>query len=1445
MVFTDGLIQSPVPGTHILGCRGDSVLFTLALTEMCAGTAFLRTNLGNAEIQRREIIQEVEDNTPILERDWFDIPMHEVSSNHYEIRMLLTEVGHFQAKCFWLEPDNSQPNWPPGENVEINVEPAHTCCANIIYNAFVRQFGPNKSRSQESIIPEQDYLDKLDSSGYTVIPPSGTFRDLQAELDFIIGELGCRIIQLLPVHPTPTTYARMGRFGSPFASLSFTNVDPALAVFDPKATPMEQFIELIDGIHARNGLIFLDIAINHTGWAAELHGSHPEWLTRDTEGKIEVPGAWGVEWADLTRLDYTQKGLWRYMAKVFLIWCRRGVDGFRCDAGYMVPSAAWKYIIAVVREQFPNTVFLLEGLGGKISVTRNLLNKANLNWAYSELFQNYSRNQLEHYLPEAINISESDGLTVHFAETHDNPRLASRSIQHARMRTQLCALLSSQGGFGFANGVEWFATEKIDVHQSPSLNWNAAPNQITEIGRLSHLLKQHPVFFHQTDLKLIQEGDGNFIVLLRLHRLTNKRLIVVVNLDDKNPNLSSWNQKTAGIEATHLYDLLTGEKVKLQVRNDMVSLRILPAEVRCLSSDAEDVITLNEKVDLNSELPPAVILQELRAKAMDVYSFFNGINAVTDVDFDQLASQLVQEPVEFCRNQNPLGLESCVTKWQWPEDKNRWVMIPPGFFMLVESSCPFHLQILTKKENEDEADKVLVSDKSLPNSDGSFFCLMKPFEVPDSHLSLMMRLKSFEATSVKVVEAPLLLLSQGNESRIKMTYDRSDLLQNKRLTLNTNGKGGMLYTNLEWSTVTSKYNALLAGNLDPEIPCDRWIMWSRCRVWAVFQGYSQELTPDCLDSFQFDYQSSGMWHYRVPTGQGQHARLIVQFKMLKDSNVTLLTLHRCAQEEYADILDDDKPLQLIIRPDIEDRNFHQLTKAYSGPETEWPKQIETSENGFSFTTHPDRRLEMKINLGEFVLEPEWHYMVNRPLEAERGMDPDSDLFSPGYFASHLKGDKSITVTGRIVTHSNLEHQLEDESSVERHLVDAEELSLKSLENVPRWLPLETAMDLALNHFVVKRGPLKSIIAGYPWFLDWGRDSLIVCRGLIAAGKYEDAKAVLTLFGQYEENGTLPNMIHGVDTGNRDTSDAPLWFLVACRDLAEKVGTEKLLSSKCGSRGFRDVLLSIGNRYMTGTSSGVCMDPDTGLIFSPSHFTWMDTNHPAGTPRQGFCIEIQALWFAGISFLAKIDSSCPEWGSLARKVQKSVEKLFVTRDGYLSDYLHAEPGLPAVNAVPDDGIRPNQLLAITMGLLSNRVINIKILEVTQQLLVPGAIRSLADRKVQREHPIYHDGQLLNDPLYPYQGVYQGDEDRQRKPAYHNGTAWTWLFPSFCEAWALTFGEPGKQTALALLSSSTWLINRDCIGQVPEITDGNYPHKARGCLAQAWGASELLRVWKSLV
>jgi predicted glycogen debranching enzyme len=1428
---SDRIIQNPAPGTRVLLFRGDTKIFTLSLPREENGSAWLRTNIGHAGIARQEIIREVLNDEPPLGRDWFDIPMSRVDDLRFQVTLPLCETGHFEAKCFFLKKGEVDPIWPDGPNTAINVEPADTCCSNIIYNAFVRQFSPYKGGGGFLGPAEEGWIKALDRSGYAVIPPSGTFRELLRELDFIVGELGCRILQLLPVHPTPTTYARMGRFGSPYAALSFTSVDPALAEFDPRATPLEQFIELVDAIHERNARVFIDIAINHTGWAAGLHETHPEWLVRDKDGRIKVPGAWGVIWADLTDLDFTHKGLWQYMADVFLTWCRREVDGFRCDAGYMIPVPVWKYIVARVRDQYPDTVFLIEGLGGKISVTREILNKANFDWAYSELFQNYDRSQIESYLPGAVKVSQSEGIMVHFAETHDNNRLAARSKTFARMRTALCALCSSNGAFGFANGVEWYATEKINVHEAPSLNWGSANNQVNHIRRLNTLLKLHPAFHDQTELKPVQQGGENHIVLLRHHIPSGKKLLVVVNLDDENQTCAAWNPEQVGMGGPVFTDLLAEEEVVVTESGRQQTYLLDPGQVLCLTSDQSDIDLIQSDARRNFMLLDRIKKQRLRAKALDVFRYYNDRD-LEKFDPDSAGRQLAEDPVEYCRNLNSFSREPRVITWQWPRDLKREVTVPPGHFLLVRAGNSFRSKIMNK-------DRVMAYEESLPCIDGSFFALFSPLPAPAAHCSHTLKLSVYTPGDCKHVDAPLFFLSGAEDAKVKRIFHRSELLRRPLSLLGTNSRGGMLRTNVLWEKLCSRYDALLAANLNPEFPEERRIMFTRCRAWLVFQDYSQEICFDCFDSFCYDYNSRGFWLYHIPAGQGEHVLLSIGIEMVDGENAARMVFFRDRAKGRNRMLADCRQVQLILRPDIEDRNFHETTKAFLGPEHLWPESVTAHPHGFIFSPAPERQLRIQISKGSFEWEPEWHYMAHRSMEAERGLDPDSDLFSPGYFSCVLTGGEIVELTADIMS-SQEQRPLQYgslNSSLGRYMKSF------AFEDKASY-KLDESLKQALDHYVVKRGALNTVIAGYPWFLDWGRDALIFARGLIAAGRREEARTILKQFGQFEMDGTLPNMILGKDPANHDTSDAPLWFFAACSDLVEAEAGKDFLDEKCGSRTVRQVLFSIGHSMIAGTPNGIRMDPESGLIFSPLHFTWMDTNHPACTPREGYPIEIQALWFFALSFLARIDhkETGNDWKNMAGRVQSSILDLFlIEEEGYLSDCLHAGPGKQARLAEPDDALRPNQLLAITLGAVTDTTVCRNILAACEELLIPGAIRSLADRPVCSPLTIMHNERKINDPHHPYQGKYLGDEDTKRKPAYHNGTAWTWLFPTFCEAWVKTYGENGKETAMAWLSSSTRLMNQGCAGHVPEILDGDFPHKQRGCDAQAWGASELLRVW----
>jgi len=284
-------------------------------------------------------------------------------------------------------------------------------------------------------------------------------------------------------------------------------------------------------VHLKRGRVFLDLVINHTGWGSTLQENHPEWFLREREVFVS-PGAWGTIWEDLVELNHQIPDSWGYLAEVFLTWCRRGVDGFRCDAGYKVPMPAWRYITARVRQEFPDALFLLEGLGGAWEATENLLGEGGMQWAYSELFQNYTGVQVASYLDHCLKESDRVGLLVHYSETHDNERLAKKGRAWALMRNQLAALTCSSGAYGFTCGVEWLAAEKVNVHSSRGLAWGNTDNLLAELTRLNSLLANHPCFYDGALLKRLSPADSNVYVLQRDSPDQNDSVLVVINLDE-------------------------------------------------------------------------------------------------------------------------------------------------------------------------------------------------------------------------------------------------------------------------------------------------------------------------------------------------------------------------------------------------------------------------------------------------------------------------------------------------------------------------------------------------------------------------------------------------------------------------------------------------------------------------------------------------------------------------------------------------------------------------------------------------------------------------------------------------------------------------------------------------------------------------------------------------
>ncbi len=679
--------------------------------------------------------------------------------------------------------------------------------------------------------------------------------------------------------------------------------------------------------------------------------------------------------------------------------------------------------------------------------------------------------------------------------------------------------------------------------------------------------------------------------------------------------------------------------------------------------------------------------------------------------------------------------------------------------------------------------------------------------------------------------------------------DKSSAELNRPLTLLTNGIGGMARMPADLGAIKSKYDCVLGANLHADLPVDRHIFVKRIRVWINANGFIKALNARNL--LEFHAGPPARWRFIANAGAGQAVVIELTADMLQLQNTTVLRFSYLDEPPPGALpLPAGRNVHLIIRADIEDRNFHSETKHNGGAEFHFSSHCQTvpGKPAFRFTPAADRELFVFATSGHYHPQPEWCDHIDHPMERSRGQIGSGDAFSPGWFELPLERGKTASF---VATAEKKDLPLGKIETFEKERVQFNQAVVKAAA-LPESDAFGRQLTRASQAFVVRRGQHKTIIAGYPWFLDWGRDSLICARGLLAAGMVDEVVQLLITFGRFEHQGTLPNTIHGDDASNRNTSDAPMWFGLVCEETVAIVG-EKLYNTVVGpdKRTLADVLLSLANGYKNGTPNGIRMDAASGLIWSPSHFTWMDTNYPAGTPREGYPIEIQALWIRLLRQVSKLCSNPLDgksWRDLADQSEKSHEHFFWMEEaGYMADLLSAGPGVPASSATQDDALRSNFLFAITLGFLDGPRARRSVLTALRHLIIPGALRTLAPLPVKHQLPIYSSsGNLLNNPAEPYWGRYEGDEDTRRKPAYHNGTAWTWTFPTFCEALALAwdFDSVALDAARAYLGSMDELLSTNCIGQLPEILDGDAPHQQRGCDAQGWGATEALRVWKLL-
>lgn len=461
----------------------------------------------------------------------------------------------------------------------------------------------------------------------------------------------------------------------------------------------------------------------------------------------------------------------------------------------------------------------------------------------------------------------------------------------------------------------------------------------------------------------------------------------------------------------------------------------------------------------------------------------------------------------------------------------------------------------------------------------------------------------------------------------------------------------------------------------------------------------------------------------------------------------------------------------------------------------------------------------ELHIGHNALAVEktgyWYHDFELAIEEERGFDFREDLFQPFEMKFDLS-KPAVAIAATEPVESKKAAKLEAAERKRR----ADLIAKAGAET-----DFEMQLVLAADQFIVARGSGHTIIAGYPWFSDWGRDTMIALPGLtLATGRPEVARSIILEFANHISEGMLPNRFPDAgDTAEYNTVDATLWYFEAIRAYAEETGDYDLVEEELYAK-----LADIIAWHLRGTRYSIHLDTD-GLLYAgePGHqLTWMDAKigDLVITPRIGKPVEIQALWYNALRIMADLadrfghDEDKQRFVAMADLAKLSFNGLFWNEDEQcLYDVIADGTG--------DGAIRPNQIVAVSLAhpILERRRWKPVVDKVREELLTPVGLRSLSP----------------NDPAYvPH---YLGSPFA-RDSAYHQGTVWGWLIGPFIDAFRKACAEEESEVA-AMLSGFEAHLREAGLGQVSEIFDAEPPHAPRGCPAQAWSVAELLRVLRS--
>lgn len=661
---------------------------------------------------------------------------------------------------------------------------------------------------------------------------------------------------------------------------------------------------------------------------------------------------------------------------------------------------------------------------------------------------------------------------------------------------------------------------------------------------------------------------------------------------------------------------------------------------------------------------------------------------------------------------------------------------------------------------------------------------------------------------------------------------RSDLIALlDREWLVTNGLGGYASGTIS-GAVAWRYHGLLVAALPA--PLGRSTMLNHLEEALVLpgrrsipfggaepSGAKEAEAPNFLTEFRLE-NGIPHWRYEVD-GIELEKRVLIPY--LQNTVHVTYTLRSTRDD-----------VMLDLRPSVHFRPFEENVGTAHPSEYEVRARAGRFEIDSLREGYPPLRLMLLGQESEFIHESGAMRDILYRRDAERGYDAHGTLWTPGYFSTRLEPGVAVTLVASTEDWRTLS-ALDPESAwtTER---DRRERLIRIARPEVRTGPA-AELVLAADQFIITPAgrikdaararasgdELRSVIAGYHWFTDWGRDTMISLEGLtLTTGRPHEAAWILRTFAHYVRDGLIPNMFpEGQNTGLYHTADATLWFFQAVHRYVVTTGDRETLGA------LLPVLRDIVDHHLRGTHYGIGVDPADGLLRQGEEgyqLTWMDAKVGdwVVTPRRGKAVEINALWFNALQLLAGWLTDAAE-PSAAETLRGHAERARISFNARFWNPARAclfdvlETG--ARRDASDAALRPNQILAIalTHPILAPERWESVVRVVRETLLTPVGLRSLAC-----DHP-------------DYKAKYYGDL-RSRDAAYHQGTVWAWLIGPFIDAWLKVYPND-KAGARRLLDGFVPHLNEGCVGSINEVFDAEAPYTPRGCIAQAWSVAEVLR------